>query len=148
MQESIAELGTTIGRGITSFAASNLKDTNLPAPAQPTPVALQHKTLPHALGRAATSAANVMQQATASPDDRLIRGLSEYAGAWQKIADARVQQDEMILAGFLEPWQATLTSSIAVAMKARQAVRLSRLELDAAKQTYVSPPAHTCSSTD
>ena len=39
---------------------------------------------------------------------------------------------------FLHPWQTTLNASIAVAMKARQAVRVSRLELDAAKQTYVS----------
>jgi hypothetical protein len=37
----------------------------------------------------------------------------------------------------LHPWQTTLNASIAVAMKARQAVRVSRLELDAAKQTYV-----------
>jgi len=35
----------------------------------------------------------------------------------------------------LHPWQTTLNASIAVAMKARQAVKTSRLELDAAKQT-------------
>ncbi|TFY50721.1 hypothetical protein EVJ58_g10919, partial [Rhodofomes roseus] len=35
---------------------------------------------------------------------------------------------------FLQPWQTTLSTSIAVAMKARQAVRGSRLELDSAKQ--------------
>lgn len=42
-------------------------------------------------------------------------------------------QDDHIRSHFLQPWQATLNTSIAVAMKARQAVRVSRLELDSAK---------------
>lgn len=47
-----------------------------------------------------------------------------------------MEQDEGIRTRFLAPWQATLSNSIAVAMKARQAVANSRLELDAAKQTF------------
>ena len=39
---------------------------------------------------------------------------------------------------FLTPWQRTLTNGIAVAMKARNAVSVSRLELDAAKQSFKS----------
>ncbi|RPD58260.1 hypothetical protein L227DRAFT_613017 [Lentinus tigrinus ALCF2SS1-6] len=50
LQESITELGTTIGHGIANFAAANLKGTNLPTPAPaPAPVEAatpQHKTLP------------------------------------------------------------------------------------------------------
>ncbi|KAI0319466.1 BAR domain-containing family protein [Amylostereum chailletii] len=134
IQESITELGTTIGQGITNFAAANLKGTNLPAPSPTTPPAHQHKTLPHALGRAATTAAQSVQQIAGS-EDRLGRALAEYAGAWDRIASARVDQDHAIQAGFLAPWQQTLHTSITVAMKARQAVRVSRLELDAAKQT-------------
>ena len=57
-----------------------------------------------------------------------------YAGVWDKIATARLHQDASFQTQFLQPWQTTLTTSIAVAMKARQAVRVSRLELDAAKQ--------------
>jgi hypothetical protein len=56
-------------------------------------------------------------------------------------------QDEHIRQYFLQPWQATLNTSIAVAMKARQAVKVSRLELDSAKQGYdlfeVSKPNQT-----
>ena len=63
--------------------------------------------------------------------------MGEYATAWAKISDARVQQDEAIKTHFLQPWQTTLSTSINVAMKARQAVRVSRLELDAAKQGCV-----------
>ncbi|KAI0084397.1 BAR domain-containing family protein [Irpex rosettiformis] len=135
IQESISELGTTIGQGITNFAAANLKGTNLPAPAPATPVAHQHKTLPHALGRAATNAATILQSTPGGQDDKLTKAVAHYAGAWEKIAEARVVQDATIQNGFLAPWQQTLSTSINVAMKARQAVRVSRLELDAAKQT-------------
>jgi hypothetical protein len=51
-----------------------------------------------------------------------------------QIGTSRLEQDEVIIERFLQPWQVTLHSSIAVAMKARAAVRVSRLELDAAKQ--------------
>ncbi|RPD58248.1 hypothetical protein L226DRAFT_536784 [Lentinus tigrinus ALCF2SS1-7] len=135
LQESITELGTTIGHGITNFAAANLKGTNLPTPAPVEAATPQHKTLPHAIGRAATNAASAVLSTAAGNEDKLGKGLHAYSGAWEKIADARVEQDAAIRDRFLLPWQTTLSTSIAVAMKARQAVRVSRLELDAAKQT-------------
>lgn len=135
IQESITELGTTIGQGITNFAAANLKGTNLPTPAPVSPTTPQHKTLPHAIGRAATNAAAAVSSTAGTGDDKLGKALHAYSGAWEKIADARVEQDINIRDRFLLPWQTTLSTSIAVAMKARQAVRVSRLELDAAKQT-------------
>ena len=52
-----------------------------------------------------------------------------------QVGAARLDQDDAIVERFVLPWQTTLKSSIAVAMKARAAVRASRLELDAAKQT-------------
>lgn len=135
IQESLSELGTTIGQGITNFAAANLKGTNLPAPEPVAAPAQQHKTLPHAIGRAATTAATTLQAAPGAPEDKFGKALGSYASAWEKIADARVVQDGTIKQQFLHPWQITLNNSIAVAMKARGAVRASRLELDAAKQT-------------
>jgi hypothetical protein len=135
VQESITELGTTIGHGITNFAATNLKGTSLPTPAPTVAPAAQHKTLPHALGRAATTAATTLQGAPGAAEDKLAKGLAQYAGAWEKIAEARLVQDHTIQTLYLQPWQTTLSTSIAVAMKARQAVRVSRLELDSAKQT-------------
>lgn len=128
IQESIAELSTTIGRGVTNFAATNLKGTNLPTPAAAPISAAQHKTLPHALARSAhTAAASVPSQ------EPLAQALNIYADAWDSIATARLQHDAGIQSGFLVPWNQTLSTSIAVAMKARAAVRVSRLELDAAK---------------
>lgn len=139
IQESISELSSSIGYNLTSFAASNLKGTNLPVPAAPaSPPASQHKTLPHALSRAAHSAAGTISHAASAggvAGDKLSKALALYATGWDRVASARLDQDAAIQDNFLHPWQTTLNASIAVAMKARQAVRVSRLELDAAKQS-------------
>ncbi|KAJ7334110.1 BAR domain-containing family protein [Mycena albidolilacea] len=136
INESIFELSTSIGTGITNFAATNLKGTNLPAPAPVVPPAQQHKTLPHAIGRASTTAAQaILSGNAAGAEDRLGKALGLYAEGWEKIASARVHHDTAVRSGFLHPWQQTLSTSINVALKARQAVRVSRLELDAAKQS-------------
>jgi Bin/amphiphysin/Rvs domain for vesicular trafficking len=134
IQESITDLSTSVAYGITNFAATNLKGTNLPAPAPVIPPAAQHKTLPHALGRSAASSASLLRATSLGADDKLCSAMTLYAGVWDKIGTARLHQDATIQTQFLQPWQTTLTTSIAVAMKARQAVRVSRLELDAAKQ--------------
>ena len=139
IQESLSEFSSTIGYNITSFAATNLKGTNLPVPAAPAerPVS-PHKTLPHALLRASSSAAGAIRTAaSAGAEDRLGLAFAQYGQAWERIAAARLDQDAHIQDHFLHPWQTTLNTSIAVAMKARQAVKASRLELDAAKQQWV-----------
>ena len=141
VQESLSEVSQSIGYNISSFAASNLKGTNLPVPLSPTaPPEHHHKTLPHALARAARSAAGTVASAagTAAPaesGDKLGKALGLYAEAFERIASARLDQDDAIVNNFYAPWQQTLNTSISLAMKARQAVQVSRLELDAAKQT-------------
>lgn len=135
IQESLSELSSSISYNITSFAAQNLKNTNLPTPtAPPAPPQTQHKTLPHALTRAATSAHVAVANTAGGDQDKLGKALALYAQGWDKIATARLDQDVAIQDNFLHPWQTTLSNSISVAMKARQAVKVSRLELDAAKQ--------------
>ncbi|KAJ7708920.1 hypothetical protein B0H17DRAFT_1324996 [Mycena rosella] len=135
IQESLAELSTSLSLGIAGLNLGGKAPA--PPPAAPAP---QHKTLPHALGRSATSAAAVLQ--ASSPQgggaDGLAAALSVYAQGMEKVAAARVDQDASIRLNYLHPWQQTLTTSIAVALKARQAVRTSRLELDGAKQTLKS----------
>jgi hypothetical protein len=135
IQESLSELSSSIGYNISSFAATNLKGTNLPVPSASAPPTAQHKTLPHALTRAATTAALAVSSSTTPAEtDKLGKALGLYAGGWEKVANARLDQDAAVQENFLHPWQTTLNASIAVAMKARQAVRVSRLELDSAKQ--------------
>ena len=75
--------------------------------------------------------------APSAETDRLGKALGLYAQGWERVAGARLDQDANIADNFLQSWQVTLNTSIAVALKARQAVRMSRLELDAAKQSYV-----------
>jgi hypothetical protein len=54
-------------------------------------------------------------------------------GALAQVGDARLQQDEIIVDQFITPWQTTLSSSIALANKARANVKAARLELDTAR---------------
>jgi hypothetical protein len=98
-------MSTSIGHGITNFAATNLKGTSLPAPAPVTPLEKQHKTLPHALGRAATQAATGLQEVEGADGGKLGKALGLYAGVWDRIALARVEHDEAVKMGFLMPWQ-------------------------------------------
>jgi len=136
IQESIADFSSTVGTTVTNFAAANLHGTNLPAPAPVEPKPVQHKTLPHALHRASLAAANSLS--TTSKDGNLTSAFSAYSAAWEKIAAARIQHDAEIQEKFLSPWNQTMTTDITIAIKARQAVRTSRLELDAVKQTLKS----------
>jgi len=134
VQESLSEFSSNISHTVTNFAASNLKGTSLPAPSQAAPAQSVHKTLPHALSRAATSSAKTLSAGPGVHEEaRLAKALGEMGAGYDKIGEARLAQDEHIRSHFLHPWQATLNTSIAVAMKARQAVRVSRLELDSAK---------------
>lgn len=133
IQESLAELSSNVAHNVTSFAAANLKGTNIPTPSVAPAPKVQPKTLPHALSRAALSGASAL-----GPEIRLGKALDLYGNALAKVGAARLDQDDAIVERFLQPWQVTLTSSIAVAMKARAAVRASRLELDSAKQTLKS----------
>lgn len=132
--ESMSEFGQTVSAGWSSFASQNLKNVKLPGPLSPAatePSAAAPappKTLPHALSRAAKAGS-----AHIGLSDKLGKSLNTYGDAMEKVGDARVQQDHVIVDKFLTPWQATLSSSIMLAMKARANVRDARLELDAAR---------------
>ncbi|KAJ6616950.1 BAR domain-containing family protein [Mycena sp. CBHHK59/15] len=129
VQESLAELSTSLLARAKSTTASAGSSASAPEPKTPAP-APAHKTLPHALARAAASAGDAL----APQEVGLHAALSAYAVGMEKVADARVNQDAAIRLNHLHPWQATLTTALAVALKARAAVRTSRLELDGAKQ--------------
>ncbi|KAJ3968040.1 BAR domain-containing family protein [Lentinula raphanica] len=136
IQESISELSNTIGTNFQNFAATNLKGTPLsPGATAPRPhLETPHKTLPHALTRASHTASQLLISTPAGDSSKLGKALALYTQANETIANARIQHDQAVQDGYLHPWQTTLSTSINVAMKARQAVRTSRLELDAAKQ--------------
>ncbi|WRT64137.1 uncharacterized protein IL334_001066 [Kwoniella shivajii] len=135
--ESLNEVGHQAASAWSVFANKNLKNTNLPIPI-PSPTAQtphQPKTLPHALSRASKAGATEL-----GPDDRLSIALGVYGAAMEKVGDARLSQDNLIVDRFVTPWQATLSTSIGLAIKARNNVKTSRLELDSARAALKSAP--------
>ncbi|GFZ43473.1 hypothetical protein JCM24511_01193 [Saitozyma sp. JCM 24511] len=136
--ESMSEVGHQAASAWSTFANKNLKNTNLPIPipsptAKPPPAP---KTLPHALSRAAKSGATEL-----GDGDRLGLALGVYGAAMEKVGDARLAQDNLIAERFVTPWQATLSTSIGLAMKARANVKTARLELDGARAALKSAAA-------
>ncbi|EIW72601.1 cytoplasmic protein [Tremella mesenterica] len=128
--ESVQDMGSQAASVWATFASKNLKNSNLPipgthvAPKGPQPP----KTLAHAQSRAAKAGA-----AELGADDRLGVALGVYGVAMEKVGDARLAQDNLIADRFITPWQATLSTSIGLAMKARANVKAARLELDSAR---------------
>lgn len=51
-----------------------------------------------------------------------------------QVGEARLSQDEEITTRFVHPFQKTLSTSIAIAVRARNSVKQARLELDSARQ--------------
>lgn len=136
--ESVNEMGAQAASAWASFANKNLKNTSLPipVPSQPTKTPAQPKTLPHALSRAAKSGATSL-----GDGDRLGTALGVYGAAMEKVGEARLSQDAVISDRFVAPWQATLNTSIGLAMKARGNVKTARLELDGARAALKSAAA-------
>ncbi|OCF33346.1 cytoplasmic protein [Kwoniella heveanensis CBS 569] len=133
--ESVTEVGHQAASAWSIFANKNLKNTNLPIPI-PSPTAEaphQPKTLPHAISRASKAGATEL-----GASDRLGIALGVYGAAMEKVGDARLSQDNVIAERFVTPWQATLSTSIGLAVKARNNVKTARLELDSARAALKS----------
>lgn len=128
--ENLSEYGQQAQAAWSSFANKNLKNTALAGavPAEKPKSPHPPKTLPHAISRAAKTGADEL-----GADDRLGNALNTYGVALEKVGDARIAQDQLIAERFVTPWQATLSTSIGLAMKARAAVKTARLELDSAR---------------
>lgn len=77
-------MSSNVAHNVTSFAAANLKGTNIPTPAvAPLPKA-QPKTLPHALSRAALAGASSL-----GPDIRLGKALELYGNSLAKVSSVQ-----------------------------------------------------------
>ncbi|KAM0793148.1 hypothetical protein ACM66B_000623 [Microbotryomycetes sp. NB124-2] len=132
INESVNEITGSLAHNLSSWAAAATKGTNLPQPSVAQKPAEVQKTLPHALSRAAASGA-----VDVGPG-RLANVLKTYAVVQDKVGSARNIQDEEITKNFLQPWSATLNSSLQAAMKSRQAVKNARIQLDALRGTLKS----------
>lgn len=149
VQESVGLLSSQVSHSVTSWAASAAKGTNLP-PIQATNAPPNvHRTLNHALSRAAAGGAlelgasntniaglpNKTGQSTETAQpSKLGEALQKFALAQDRLGNARLSQDAQIQQGFLAAWT-SFGNQINAAMKARQAVTSARLHLDSWKAT-------------
>ncbi|GAA5862762.1 hypothetical protein JCM8547_006536 [Rhodosporidiobolus lusitaniae] len=128
--ESATEIGGSLAHNLSAWAAAAAQGTHLPQPKVTEKPAEVQKTLPHALSRAAASGA-----VEVGPG-RLSNTLKTFAVAQDKVGSARERQSEAIQKEFLQPWSATINSSVAAAMKARAQVKTARLSLDATRAQF------------
>ncbi|KAL8286339.1 hypothetical protein RQP46_004827 [Phenoliferia psychrophenolica] len=129
INESVTELGGNIAYNVSFWAAAATKGTQLPQPSVAEKPAEVHKTLPHALSRAAGTAALEVGPS------RLSNVLKTYSVAMDSVGTARLIQDEDISKNMVQPWSATLNSSLQAAIKSRQNVKSARISLDACRST-------------
>lgn len=133
LKESFVDLSRTISEKVTTLThaqSASEAQSILTSPGKNK----EPKTLNHALGRAALAGSNELSSST-SASQSLGAGLQKFAVAEEKIGDARISQDQLIVSRFNSAFATTLNTSINIAMKARKNVHNARLTLDAAKAT-------------
>lgn len=86
----------------------------------------------HAISKICLTGANDILSET-EENDAFGTALKKMAVAYDKIGEQRITQDEKINEGFWKPFNTTLNTSIAFAMKARKNVQSARLNYDACK---------------
>lgn len=141
LQESFTEFGRNISNRV-----ANLSKATTPAEAQAaffnsnTGEFKPPKTLYHALSRA-TDAANLTSQAESQ--DALVKGLDLYSSNLNKIANARLGQDQLIKSKFNKPLMTTLRQLISQSNNVQKKVEQKRIDYDLARLalTNCSNPA-------
>lgn len=133
LQESFTEFGKNFSNRV-----SNLSKATTPAEAQ---AALVHpngefkppKTLYHALARA-TDGSVLTSSTDQNNQDTLVKALDLYSSNLNKIANARLGQDQLIKSKFNAPLQTTLRSLISQSSAIQKKVEQKRIDYDLARQ--------------
>ncbi|KAL1919801.1 uncharacterized protein VTP21DRAFT_1732 [Calcarisporiella thermophila] len=138
LQESLVEMSRTVGDHLQLLTLSPAERAEFEG-AQAHKAQLEKqapKTLAHALSRACTQGAEQV-----GAEEPLGAALFKCAAIQEKVGDARLRMDDEITAKFVQPFNTTLNTLLARAMKARRNVQSQRLNLDAirAKHRSVRP---------
>ncbi|CAG8449760.1 14267_t:CDS:2 [Acaulospora colombiana] len=128
LQESVAELSRNVSDQLKILTLSASERAELETREAETSVPPQHKTLPHALARAAAQGAELL-----GTEDPLGVALIKYATVQERLGEHRIKMDNEITQKFVQPFNTTLNTNIQFAMKARRNVQSARLSLDAIK---------------
>ncbi|ODV64818.1 Golgi vesicle protein [Hyphopichia burtonii NRRL Y-1933] len=132
LQESFSEFG----RNFTN-RVSNLSKATTPAEAQaalinPTTGEFKPpKTLYHALARATDG--SILTSSTSKDQDPLVKGLDLYSSNLNKIANARLGQDQLIKSKFNKPLTTTLRQLISQSNNIQKKVEDKRIDYDLAR---------------
>ncbi|RHZ72244.1 hypothetical protein Glove_243g48 [Diversispora epigaea] len=131
IQESMVELSRSVEAQIKNVIQNPAEREAETREAQRSPI--NHKTLPHALARAAAQGSEAL-----GTEEPLGASLLKFAAVQERLGDYRVKMDNEIVQKFVQPFNTTLNTNIQFAMKARKNVQSTRLTLDAARATYKS----------
>jgi len=128
LRESIVDLSKNISEKVQGLASAHTAQQAQDAITGPSSKPAAPKTLSHAIGRAAVAGVEVLPK-----DDPYGKALGKYALAEEKIGEARLTQDHMVVSRFNQTYNTTLHTSLASASQARKKAASARLELDSAK---------------
>ncbi|WPK26926.1 hypothetical protein PUMCH_004294 [Australozyma saopauloensis] len=137
---NLQESFTDLGKNITNRVSNLSKATNT-AEAQ---AALVNpidgdfkppKTMYHALARATNGSVLTLSDKS---DDPLVKALDLYSSNMNKIANARLGQDQLIKSKFNKPLSTTLRSLLAQSSSIQKKVEDKRIDYDVARQTLTN----------
>ncbi|KAL1919836.1 uncharacterized protein VTP21DRAFT_1767 [Calcarisporiella thermophila] len=138
LQESLVEMSHSVGERLQLLTMSPAERAEYEGAHANEIPSERHgpKTLSHAIARSCTQGAEQI-----GVEEPLGAALFKCAAVQEKIGAARLRMDEEITAKFVQPFNTTLNTQIANAMKARRRVLSQRLNLDAvrAKHRNVRP---------
>lgn len=136
LQESFAEFGKNISERV-----SNLSKATTPAEAQAALVTPNGdfkppKTMYHALARATDG--SILTSLADQNQDPLVKALDLYSSNLNKIANARLGQDQLIKTKFNAPLSTTLRSLLAQSASIQKKVEEKRIDYDVARQALAN----------
>ncbi|CAG8596312.1 5274_t:CDS:2 [Diversispora eburnea] len=129
IQESMVELSRSVEAQIKNVIQNPAEREAETREAERSPTI--HKTLPHALARAAAQGSEAL-----GTEEPLGASLLKFAAVQERLGGYRIKMDNEIVQKFVQPFNTTLNTNIQFAMKARKNVQSTRLTLDAARATY------------
>ncbi|KAI9473403.1 MAG: Bin/amphiphysin/Rvs domain for vesicular trafficking-domain-containing protein [Benjaminiella poitrasii] len=133
IQESLIGISNTVTREIQHLTISSVADRAAVNNNSEDQQQQHSNTLLHGLSRVAAEGAESI-----GVEEPLGTALFKYSAITSKVADARVKMDHAIVEKFNKPMQATLSTTLEQALKARRQVQSIRLALDACKSRYRS----------
>lgn len=133
LQESFSEFGKNITNRVSSLSKATTPAEALAALVNPVNGEFKPpKTMYHALARATDG--SILASSAEQNQDPLVKALDLYSSNLNKIANARLGQDQLIKSKFNAPLQTTLRSLISQSGAIQKKVEQKRIDYDLSRQ--------------